>query len=171
MQPIPSTSSSDVIESITLNQLVHSWDKVKEAQGDAIKHNVKLMQATFDFGNELIRAEHQMGSFVLMQELAERGIEEATARSVMAITKANPGGVAEVASSPKRLEKVLEGLLFPANEVQQQRGDGGRAAFAVTFRLNVDPRDMKPDTLGELRRKVEPVLRLALDLGWVKPVA
>jgi hypothetical protein len=165
------TNGVTIAAPVTLNALAHGWEKLREAQQSAIAGNVKLLQATFDFGADLCRAEHQMGETMLMQELAERGIEEATARSVMAITRANPGGVAEVASNPKRLEKVLEGLLFPANEVQQQRGDGGRAAFAVTFRLNVDPRDMKPDTLGELRRKVEPVLRLALDLGWVKPVA
>lgn len=160
--------NATVTAPVTVNEIAHAWEGVREAQRTAVTGNLKLIQATFSFGQSCLRAESQMGGETLMAELEERGIEAHTAREAMALAKANPGGVADIAADPKKIEKWLQKLLLPSAEVERETDDKGRPAFSVTFRLNVDPAEMKPDTLGELRRKIEPALRLAFQMGWAR---
>lgn len=99
---------------VSVNEIRHTWDKVKEAQEAAVMGEIKLIQATLDFGSTLRRAESQMGHERLLEELEQQGIEEYTAKQAMKMSKDNPGGIAQIAADSKKLKQYSEQLTFPA---------------------------------------------------------
>lgn len=164
---------------VSINEITHSWEQVKEAQKAAIFGELKLVQATLDLGVTLRRAESQMGQERLFQELEERGIEEHTAKYAMKMAKDNPGGIAQIASDDKKFKQYAEQLTFPSTEkIKDEVIDKDLPPWELTkggLRLNANPDQWHRYGAGyssdTFCQKTEDIIRIWVELGRAKLIA
>lgn len=164
---------------VSINEITHSWEQVKEAQKAAIFGELKLVQATLDLGVTLRRAENQMGQDRLFQELEQQGIEEHTAKYAMKMAKDNPGGIAQIAGDEKKFKQYAEQLTFPSTEkIKEEAIDKDLPPWKVTdkgLQLNVNPdqwhRYGQNYSIESFCQRFEGVLRIFVELGRAKLIA
>jgi hypothetical protein len=161
---------------VTINEIAHTWDKVKEAQEAAVVGEIKLIQAVLDFGTTLMRAENQMGQQRLIEELEGQGIEEHTAKQAMKMAKDNPGGVAQIAGDNKRLKHYIEQLNFPSAHSGKDESmvrDVPPWQFTSNgLRLNENPENWhkygSQYSTDMFAMKAKDTMRIMAELGYVK---
>jgi len=161
---------------ITVNEIAHTWDRVKQAQEAAVVGEIKLIQAVLDFGTTLMRAESQMGQERLIEELEGQGIEEHTAKQAMKMAKDNPGGVAQIAGDNKRLKHYIEQLNFPSAHSGKDESmvrDLPPWQFTTNgLRLNENPENWhkygSQYSTHMFAMKAKDTIRIMAELGYVK---
>lgn len=164
---------------VSINEITHSWGQVKEAQKAAILGELKLVQAAFEFGVTLRRAECQMGQERLFQELEEQGIEEHTAKQVMKMAKDNPGGIAQIAGDNKKFKQFAEQLTFPsADKPKEEPIDKDLPPWELTkggLRLHANPDQWHRYGMGysadTFCQKTEDIIRIWVELGRARLTA
>lgn len=163
---------------VTINEISHTWDKVKEAQEAAVIGEIKLIQAVLNFGTTLMRAESQMGQDRLVKELEGQGIEEHTAKQAMKMAKDNPGGVTQIAGDNNRLKHYIEQLNFPsAHSGKDENIARDLPPWQFTgsgLRLNENPENWhkygSQYSADMFAMKFKEVARILAELGYVQIV-
>lgn len=167
---------TQLIAPVSINEISHSWEHLKEAQKNAITSNLKLVQASWEFGATLRRAESQMGQERLFQELEERGIEEHTAKHAMKIHRDNPGGIAQIAGDEKKLQHYTEQLTFgDTTKPKEEPWDKDLPPWELTkggLRLHANPdqwhRYGVTYSADSFCKKTEDIIRIWVELGRAK---
>lgn len=182
----PTNSITGIVEQpaqltapVSINEITHSWEQVKEAQKAAIFGELKLVQATLDLGVTLRRAESQMGQDRLFQELEERGIEEYTAKYAMKMAKDNPGGIAQIAGDEKKFKQYAEQLTFPGTDKPKDEPvDKELPPWELTkggLRLHANPdqwhRYGMSYSAETFCKKTEDIIRIWVEFGRAKLTA
>ena len=163
---------------VTINEIAHTWEKVKEAQEAAVVGEIKLIQSVLDFGTTLMRAENQMGQERLIEELETQGIEEHTAKQAMKMAKDNPGGVAQIAGDNKRMKQYIDQLNFPSAHSGKDESmvrDLPPWQFTTNgLRLNENPENWhkygSQYSTDMFAMKAKDTVRIMAELGYVQIV-
>jgi hypothetical protein len=164
---------------VSINEIAHSWEQVKEAQKAAIFGELKLVQATLELGITLRRAESQMGQERLFEEIEEKGIEEHTAKYAMKMATDNPGGISQIAADEKKFKQYAEQLTFPSTEKHKEDVvDKDLPPWELSkggLRLNANPdqwhRYGASYSADTFFKKTEDILRIWVELGRAKLTA
>ena len=170
---------TQLVAAVSINEITYSWEQVREAQKAAITGELKLVQAAWDFGATLRRAESQMGQERLFQELEEKGIQEHTAKQAIKLHKDNPGGIAQIAGDEKKFKQYADQLTFPATDKPKDEPiDKDLPPWELTkggLRLNANPDQWHRYGLGysaeTFCKKTEDIIRIWVELGRARLTA